>query len=170
MSWVEDEFHVFNGLNIVNSPVWTRNYATNGSQSSFFVYVPTLLTPSANSPKRLGDLAHSTYINKGYHIYGLTGYLPMSSWSNLLEWLTKCWWMFSFPQSLCLAAMVRNAKRMPSLPTLPYKGKGAAEHNVCQNRHWKTKEPHGVEHVCTESLVISKQCFKPRPIFLSNKL
>ena len=28
--------------------------------------------------------------------------------------------MFRFPQAFCLAAVVRNAKRMPSLPTLPY--------------------------------------------------
>ena len=55
----------------------------------FFVYVPTLLTPSANSPKRLGDLAHSTFINKVYHIHGLTEYFPMSSWSNLVESLIK---------------------------------------------------------------------------------
>ena len=44
-----------------------------------FVDVPTLLTPYANSPKRLGDLAHSTCINKVYHIYGPTEYFPMSS-------------------------------------------------------------------------------------------
>ena len=43
--------------------------------------------PSANSPKRLGDLAHSTCINKGYR--GLTEYFPMSSWSNLVESMTK---------------------------------------------------------------------------------
>ena len=52
---------------------------------SFFVHVPTLLTPSADSPKRLGNLAHSTFIDKDYHIYGLAEYFPMSSFWNLVE-------------------------------------------------------------------------------------
>ena len=51
----------------------------------FLVYVPTLPPPFANSPNQLGDLAHSTCINNGYHIYGLREYFAMSSWSNLVK-------------------------------------------------------------------------------------
>ena len=120
--WVERklEFQVLNGLNILNSFISTRNYVTNGSKSSFVVYVPTLLTPSANSPKRLGYLAHSTCFNKGYHICGLTEYLTVSSWSNLVEPLTKVSVNVLITPGLLLGCSDSQHKMYAkSFPTLP---------------------------------------------------